>query len=37
MIILLLKILKRGKSWGEDGYGRIARNRNNHCGIGMIR
>lgn len=23
-----------GTKWGESGYGRIARNRNNHCGIG---
>lgn len=25
-----------GTAWGEDGYGRIARNRNNHCGIASL-
>lgn len=25
-----------GKNWGEQGYGKIARNRNNHCGIASL-
>ncbi len=25
---------KRGTSWGESGFGKLARNKNNHCGIG---
>lgn len=26
--------LLRGEKWGEKGFGRLARNKNNHCGIG---
>lgn len=23
----------QGPSWGYDGYGKVARNQNNHCGV----
>lgn len=31
---VLYVVLNRGTKWGENGYGKIARNRENHCGIG---